>query len=269
MGEIFPGFRELIGQIMFLKRFALTLIHTVLKPFPTLKTLIIRSIIMAEGERSPEKSLKWLLNIHGFVESWIDRQCISLGKGIHIKHEIMDGIHSFFYERISEGSHVLDIGCGNGVVAYAISTHSRAIVTGIDYNEEHIRLAREYFKNPNLKFLINNASDYFTDEKFDIIVMSSVLEHVQDRPGLIRMLVIRYNPSRILIRVPMFERHYHAALKKRLDIFPYTDADHKIEYTLESFGDEMRISGLEILFSEIRWGDIWAECAPTKTLTLK
>ena len=60
---------------------------------------------------------------------------------MHIKHKIMDGIHSFFTDRIPKGSRVLDVGCGNGALAHAIAVHSQAEVIGMDISDAHIRFA--------------------------------------------------------------------------------------------------------------------------------
>jgi SAM-dependent methyltransferase len=238
------------------------LINMILGPFRRIRGLIIKTLIMVEKDRPPEESLRWLLDIHGFVETWIDNQCVAWGNGVHVKHEIMDGIHSFFYQRIPAGAHVLDVGCGIGAVAYAIACHTDATVTGMDLNEERIKFAQNTFCHPKLRFLVGDATRDLPPESVDVIVFSSVLEHIVDRPLLLRTLVDRYDPSVVLIRVPGFERHYHAALKKRLGLFAYTDPDHKTEYTVDSFLEEMQKAGMDVSYCEVRWGDIWAECVP-------
>lgn len=244
-------------------RIIVKLVNLILGPFRRVRELIIKTLIMVEEGRHPEESLTWLLGIHGFIESWIDHQCVAWGNGVHVKHEIMDGIHSFFYNRIPAGSRVLDIGCGIGAVAYAIATHAQADVTGIDFNKEQIEFAQKKFQHPNLRFMVGDATHDLISESIDVIVMSSFLEHIGDRSGLLRELIDRYHPSCILIRVPGFERHYLAALKRKLGLFAYTDPDHKIEYTPESFLSEMKDGGLHVKYMGVRWGDIWAECIPS------
>lgn len=211
-----------------------------------------------------QESLRRLLDIHGFIENAIDRQCVSWGYGVHVKHQLMEGIHSFFTDRVPPGSHVLDVGCGIGALAYALATHSHAEVTGMDVNKANVHFATEHFQHRRLRFVVGDATSDYLEETFDIIILSSVLEHIEVRCDFLRKLQDRYCPSCILIRVPGFERHYHAALKRRLGLFAYTDPDHKIEYTPDSFIAEMRNSGLEIVHMEIRWGDIWAKCKPIK-----
>ncbi|MBN2569171.1 MAG: methyltransferase domain-containing protein [Deltaproteobacteria bacterium] len=230
--------------------------------FAGLRENIIKALLLAEHKRRSEDALRWLLSISDFVSNEIDFHCIRWGNGIHIKHELMTGIHSFFYDRISEGERVLDVGCGIGVVAHAIVTHVDARVIGMDTNYDRINYACLHFQHPRLTFIHGDATAGLPEGRVDVIVFSSVIEHIDDRVGLLRKLIAVYGPKKMLIRAPMFERHYHAALKRKLDLFPYTDPDHKTEYTVESLTAELQAAGLTIRYIEVRWGDIWVEAAP-------
>ena len=230
--------------------------------FSGLRENIIKALLLAERKKRPEDALCWLLSISDFVSSEIDFHCIRWGNGIHIKHELMTGIHSFFYERIPASSRVLDVGCGIGAVAHAIATHVDARVIGIDTNLDRINYACTHFQHPRLTFVQGDATVGLPEGRVDVIVFSSVIEHIDDRVGLLRKLIAVYGPKKMLIRAPMFERHYHAALKKELGLFSYTDPDHKTEYTVESLAAELQAAGLTVGYVEVRWGDIWVEAVP-------
>lgn len=245
-----------------MKKLLLNLAIFLFRPYRTFRLDAIKALILAEPKSDPSKSASWLLEISDFVNSEIDKQCVEMGQGIHIKHNIMSGIHSFFYERIKPGSRVLDIGCGHGAVSHSIAVHANANVIGIDLNEEGIAFGKRRFSHPLLTLVVGDATSDLPDEDFDVIVMSSLLEHIDERPKLLRKLTLRYSPEKFLIRVPLFERHYYAALKKRLGLFAYTDPDHRTEYTADSFTREIRAAGLDLFHSEVRWGDLWAECVP-------
>jgi len=223
--------------------------------------LLIKLLIVLEERNDPQYSLRWLFEVHSFVEEWIDRKAIEWGNGVHVKHELMRGIHSFFHERIPENAMVLDIGCGAGALANSIAANVKNVkVIGIDMNKDHIEFAQGNFARDNITFLQGDATQNLPGLNVDVIVLSSFLEHVEKRVEFLKGLVETYNPSLFLIRVPTIERHFHSAMKRDLGIFCYVDKDHKTEYTSESFSQEMSDAGLEVVTKEVRWGDIWVEC---------
>lgn len=229
----------------------------------SVRKYIIKLLISAEESAPPRDAIRWLLGIFDQVSNAIDLQSIRWGNGVHIKHELMDGIHSFFYDRIPKNARVLDLGCGIGAVAHSIATHTDAQVLGIDFDVAQIEFAKQRFSHPNVDYVVGNV---FTDipkvEFFDVIVLSSILEHLENRENFLNDLSERFHPGKFLIRVPTFERHFFAALKRELGLFPYTDDTHVLEYSPQIFMDEMKAAELEIRHFEIRWGDIWAECIP-------
>jgi len=231
----------------------------------SLRRTIVKTMLGAEKSAEPQDAIRWLLGIYDVVNLEIDAQSKRWGNGVHIKHELMDGIHSFFYERIPENAKVLDLGCGYGALAYAIASHSNAQVLAIDFDAEQIEFGKKRFSHPGIKFVVGNVFTDIPDSgSFDAIVLSSVLEHLKNRPEFLRDLTMRFNPKKFLIRVPTFERHFVAALKRELGLFPYVDSTHELEYSPKIFYDEMAQAGLNVAHFEIRWADIWAECVPIK-----
>ena len=242
-------------------RSAIRLSHIFL-PREVRKDLIL-VLLHAADESDHRQTIRELLNIRDSLDALINQKCIDWGEGVHIKHKLMDGIHTFFTDRIPHGSEVLDVGCGIGAVAYDIAELSSSHVTAIDTNEKSLSFAKNRFKHPNLEFLHCDVTlEDLPDTVVNIVVLSSVLEHLPNRITLLQKIVNKYQPSLFLIRVPTFERHFFAALKRELDLFPYTDKTHLLEYSPKSFLDEMEQAGLNVRYLEVRWGDIWAECTP-------
>ena len=230
-----------------------------------LRRAILKLLMGAENLAEPREAIRWLLGIYDLVNLEIDSQSKRWGSGVHIKHELMDGIHSFFYDRIEKGSRVLDLGCGYGALAHAIAEHSDAQVLAIDMDAKQINFGKKRFAHPNIRFVIGNVfTDIPENGSFDIIVLSSVLEHLKNRSEFLKELTARFTPKKFLIRVPTFERHFVAALKRELGLFPYVDHTHELEYSKDIFYNEMKLAGLEVKHFEIRWADIWAECVPAK-----
>lgn len=229
----------------------------------SLRLAIIKTMILAEEPALPRESVRWMLEVYDYVATAIDMQAIRWGNGVHIKHELMDGIHSFFYTRIPNGASVLDLGCGRGIIANAIASHTNSKVLGIDLDKSNIEYAQEKYQNPNIRFVLG---DVFKDipeiPTVDVVVLSSVLEHLSRRAEFLSELTRRFHPKKYLIRVPTLERTHYVALKRELGLSPYLDRTHVLEYTPSIFTEEMEMAGLKIISQEIRWGDIWAECEP-------
>jgi 2-polyprenyl-3-methyl-5-hydroxy-6-metoxy-1,4-benzoquinol methylase len=76
---------------------------------------------------------------------------------------------------ITQYGNLLDIGCGNGVIADYFQKEG-ATVTGIDPNPEVIKEAKKY---QSCTFFIQNGTNLqFPDSLFDTIIINDVLEHV-------------------------------------------------------------------------------------------
>lgn len=221
-----------------------------IKEFPL---VIISKII---GTR---RILRFLFSIHNGIEDSIDYiSILREDDEIHPKHRLM-GYHEFFIVRIKEGERVLDIGCGNGIVAFDIAKSTGAYVTGIDKEKTNILSARSKWKHHRLNFVLGDALLIPSQRKYDVIILSNVLEHIENRIKFLERLLINVQPNRILVRVPLYDRHWHTRMKEELGMDYRLDNTHFIEYTKESFYYEIERAGLSIKECEYCWGEIWAE----------
>ncbi len=208
----------------------------------------------------PKLALIFLFSLHKKLLTLISDRASDYESGVHPKHRLMK-YHDFFTERIKKGEKVLDIGSGIGFLAYDLAK-AGAIVTGIELSEKNVKKAESLYKHENLKFVLGDAWKDLSNEKFDTVVMSNVLEHIDDRVGFIRKVQAKICPARWLIRVPCFDRDWTVALAAELGVDSRLDETHFIEYTRESFEKEMGKAGLKIAYLEVRWGEIWTELKP-------
>ncbi len=149
-------------------------------------------------------------------------------------------------------------------MSFDLAEKSGALVYGVDFNPENIKIARENYGHSNIVYHLGNALEIQMDMPFDTVILSNVLEHLQHRPEFLRDAVEKIRPSRILLRVPIFERDWRVPLKEELGIDYRLDPTHLTEYTQESFMAEMKEANLAIVHLESRWGEIWAEVTPNK-----
>jgi len=209
----------------------------------------------------PDEALRFLFRVEDFIEKIIGQTAIRYDNGLHVKHRLTR-YHDFFVKRIKPGERVIDIGCGAGAVAHSVVERSGAQVVGIDLSINKIKKAREQYPHPLLKFCVGDALRDLPEDHFEVIILSNVLEHLPKRPDFLRRLVEVHKPSRILIRVPTFEKNWQIPCKQELGVKWWGDNTHKTEYTQESFAAEMESAGLKITYKEIRWGEIWSEAVP-------
>jgi glycosyltransferase involved in cell wall biosynthesis/2-polyprenyl-3-methyl-5-hydroxy-6-metoxy-1,4-benzoquinol methylase len=218
---------------------------------------------LAERARKgdPADGLRLLFRVEDVLYSAEGGLSTRYGNGVHTKHR-HTRYHDFFVNRVRKGETVLDVGCGNGAVAYDLAERSGANVIGIDLSEQNIASAQKMHNHPNVRYVAGDALRLTATGQIDVVVLSNVLEHMTGRPGFLRTLVALCNPSRLLIRVPMFERDWRVPLRRELGVEHRLDSTHETEYTLESFAAELAEAGLRATHQEVRWGEVWAECVP-------
>lgn len=97
---------------------------------------------------------------------------------------------------------VLEIGCGTGTTALAIARAGGKILA-IDYSKEVIKIASREKKHKNLIFKSAELKDI--EEKFDIIVMQDVIEHLDEPFKQLKNIKEKLNPKgKIIITCPSF-----------------------------------------------------------------
>ena len=199
--------------------------------------------------------LKILIKLHNNLYKRINFLSRKLNNDIHPKHRIM-GYHQFFLDNIDENSRILDIGCSIGNVTYHIAEKAQLVV-GIDRDEQAIHRANKIYKRDNIRYIIGDATKFEFNESFDYIILSNVLEHIKDRINFLNK--IKKLAKHFLIRVPMIDRSWLVLYKKELGYEYRLDPTHYIEYTLESFQEELESAGFKIGSYSIQFGEIWAK----------
>lgn len=198
--------------------------------------------------------LKKILKLHNFLYKLISYLSIKREGGLHPKYRLIK-YKDFFLNNISETDEVLDIGCGQGALANDIASRAKH-VTGIDIVENKIKIAREKYQSSNISFIYGDATKDLTDKKFDIIVLSNVLEHIEHRVDFLKK--IKGLATKYLIRVPMYDRDWVPLYKKELGVEWRLDLTHFIEYTRKTFEEEINQAGYQISDLSVQYGEIWA-----------
>lgn len=206
--------------------------------------------------------LRNLFAVEDALDLAINERATALGRGEHPKHRLTR-YHDFFVERIADGARVLDVGCGYGAVARSIArARPSATVLGAELDEGRLTAAQAADNPSNLSFIRANATVSLPAGPWNVVVLSNVLEHIEDRIGFLKALVATARPSTILVRVPLFERDWKMAMRREVGANWMSDPEHFIEHTQAEFAAEMAAAGLSIVERVTLWGEIWAQCRP-------
>lgn len=119
--------------------------------------------------------------------------------------------------------------------------------------------------------LISGVKDIMTIElpgSFETVVLSNVLEHIENRRELLDRLRAKVSPKSFLIMVPMIDRDWIISFRRELGLPYFSDPTHFIEYTLESFIQEMQEARLAVSSYEVKWGELYTEVVSVGTSTV-
>ncbi|MEX1248248.1 MAG: methyltransferase domain-containing protein [Anaerolineales bacterium] len=227
----------------------------------TYERLLVRLVQRKVKTLPPDEALRFLFRLDAAFYGLQGTLAVAYGGGKHTKHR-HTSYHEFFVSRIFAGERVLDVGCGTGDVAYDLVAKSKAVVDGIDLSLQNIVEAKRRYSHPDLHYAVQDAMRLETKILYDVVLLSNVLEHLNGRPQFLRDMVEMTKAKRVFVRVPLFERDWRVPLKKELGVEWRLDEDHKIEYTLQSFHQEIDEAGLRPQHIEVRWGEIWSELVP-------
>jgi SAM-dependent methyltransferase len=157
------------------------------------------------------------------------------------------GRNAFLLDALGALERVLDLGSGNGEITAAIAQHAPQVV-GIDHDAQNLAKARAAY--PGLEFIHADASDYLASgEKFDVLVMSHVLEHLDNPAGILAFA--RDNFLRTYIEVPDFDATPLNQMRlTRHRNLVYSDNDHVAEFDRVELDALLAAAGLEVVARE-------------------
>lgn len=98
---------------------------------------------------------------------------------------------------------VVEVGCSNGRNIALPLAEQGYQVTGVDIHEPSIAYASAQNTFPNVRFICQDFTDFASDEFFDVVVLSDILEHVEDPLHIIRTATKHLAPGgMVLVCIP-------------------------------------------------------------------
>lgn len=143
-------------------------------------------------------------DVMGVVAAWTKTLCIDVSQGRTPNH--VDNIKSDPVEqgyKYLSGWSVLDIGTGNGLLLQELSKQGFSDLTGIDYSEGAIDLARNLADRdglPNINFLVDDILETKLERQFQLVVDKGTLDAIGLHPeGAIKRLIYWDSVSRLMV----------------------------------------------------------------------
>lgn len=223
----------------------------------TFRSIIFRFLSFVRQSRLRRPILSLLCLAHNSSYHWFS--FFSAGHGPHPKHAITN-YHQFFIDAIKPSDQVIDLGCGQGELAFDLAQKARS-VTGLDLSAKSIAKASQTYHRPNLQFSVGDITQPLTNQHYEVAVLSNVLEHIPHRIELLK--VIQTYADTILIRVPMLTRDWITVYKQQNGFEYRLDDTHFIEYSVDTFRAETAAAGLSITAWHIAFGELYAICHPS------
>lgn len=130
-------------------------------------------------------TLPFIENIYGHLKRfrWIEKNIEDFAVSTGIRKENIE---------------ILDVGCGTGQMLTTPLGEKGFKITGIDLDETSVFFATEHNKLENIHFLHCDLKN-LKHKKFDIIICSEVLEHVENPKDLLYEMAGLMKPESILI----------------------------------------------------------------------
>jgi len=219
-----------------------------------MKGLLVRFI---RRPRIAKRVVRYALKVHNYSYRVAGRLAQVLeADGGHPKHRLMD-YHQWFASQIEADWVVLEIGCGGGFLARDLQRECAELVV-IELDDEKASEARGNL--PDVEVIHGDATEFSFGRQFDAVVLSNVLEHIEDRVEFLNK--VKNLSARILIRVPLIDRDWITLYKYEMGIEHRLDPTHFTEYTEKQFLSELAQAELKAEDIRVRYGELYAAVRP-------
>jgi malonyl-CoA O-methyltransferase len=163
---------------------------------------------------------------------------------------IYDKRYNFFIEcinrakeRLGRKLRVLDAGCGDGYWLWRLHDLQQVELTGIDYNPLRVQRAGQVV--PDVAVYHSDLMDFCSEEPFDVILLSQVVEHVENDVELLkRIRTLLHEDGTLIVGTTNEGSHLHQEKIMRLgDKFV---TDHVHFYTEQEVVSKLQQAGFSV-----------------------
>jgi len=158
-------------------------------------------------------------------------------------------ITEIYHYLISPDQRIIEIGCGKGDLLASLKP---SVGVGIDFSEEMITRAKQ--KYPDLRFVQCDAHEIDLDEKFDVIILSDLLNDLWDVQRVFQQIQKLCTPqTRIILN--LYSQVWELPLKCAQHLQLTTPLLPQNWLTVEDITNMLHLAGFEVIrfWPEILW----------------
>ncbi len=94
---------------------------------------------------------------------------------------------------------VIEVGCSNGRNISLPLAERGYQITGVDIHSPSIAWAESHSNFPNARFMCRDFNEFDSEEMFDAVVLSDILEHVHQPLEIVKLALKHLNPGGIVL----------------------------------------------------------------------
>ena len=150
-----------------------------------------------------------------------------------------------------ENARILDIGCSTGTLLSLFKAKGYANLLGVDPSLACVESTK---KLHGIDATVNNISNFIIDEKFDVIILSAVLEHVVDlQSSMLKIWTLLKNQGWLFIAVPDAER-FDLHISAPFQQFSIEHINYFSRYSIENLLSKFSFKIIDLQQRETRLG---------------
>ena len=213
-------------------------------PTRAMAALVYRGMSLVYRMWPGARTLRVLLHLNKYIgqATWMV-VCRHFERSPLRNERLMRFTREFLNAQVEAGDTVLDVGCHEGHLTRYLASRCHRVV-GLDRDAALVARARAFGTPPNVEFRVGDVGALPTAERFDVVCLHHVLEHLDDAQGTLARLGAL--ASRILIEVPDIEQSWTQSLLRELGGDYFSDATHVREYDAELLRAHVGAAGLKV-----------------------
>lgn len=156
-------------------------------------------------------------------------------------------VQRYFQLIIPEGSRVLEVGCGVGDLLASVRP---GFGVGIDFAPTMVQLARR--RHPELRFEESAAENYLSFEKFDYIILSDLVNDLEDVQGVLEHLRTLAHPNTRLV-INFFNDYWRPVLAWAVrQKWKSPTPQHQNWLTVPDVQNMLKLAGWDVIKTETK-----------------